>query len=324
VDKWIEDFVNIIKSCRYDNTYKMAWAKALVETAMDSYACPDGTDTCPVTLRSMAEKIVRYYWNQTIFFNLEQGSNPKKPPSLQTLANTMIGAYRNVYGVHARDRYERVEWKIRNMDEYDRWMRQAVRALKTDVSYRFLNLDGVTYEDIYTYVKGDDVLLIQKEHLLTLKTYAFMLLDLINYRWSLILETFNHSPRIAKKVRIIDDDKVRNGSLGKFHKYLDLDNPVPTCFICGKPIHDTPSVDHVIPWSYMYSDDLWNLVYVHKSCNSSKSDMIPGEDMITRLEARNEILINKLASLGHHDKAVFELMLAKEENLVRKFWVGCQ
>jgi hypothetical protein len=74
----------------------------------------------------------------------------------------------------------------------------------------------------------------------------------------------------------------------------------------------------------MYSDDLWNLVYVHKSCNSSKSDMIPGEDMITRLEARNETLITRLASLGHHDKAVLELMLAKEENLVRKLWIGCQ
>ena len=24
------------------------------------------------------------------------------------------------------------------------------------------------------------------------------------------------------------------------------------------------SVDHVIPWSYMFEDDLWNLVYVKK------------------------------------------------------------
>ncbi len=35
------------------------------------------------------------------------------------------------------------------------------------------------------------------------------------------------------------------------------------------------SVDHVIPWSYMYSDDIWNLVLTSKRINSSKNNQIP-------------------------------------------------
>ena len=37
---------------------------------------------------------------------------------------------------------------------------------------------------------------------------------------------------------------------------------------------DKVDVDHILPWSFLYSDDLWNLVYSHRSCNSSKSNII--------------------------------------------------
>ena len=50
---------------------------------------------------------------------------------------------------------------------------------------------------------------------------------------------------------------------------------------------DELSIDHVIPWSYLYSDDIWNLVYVHKVCNSSKSNRIPSKSDIKELKERN-------------------------------------
>ncbi|WP_082063253.1 HNH endonuclease domain-containing protein [Paenibacillus sp. IHBB 10380] len=48
-----------------------------------------------------------------------------------------------------------------------------------------------------------------------------------------------------------------------------------------------PAIDHVIPWLYLYSDYLWNLVYSHQTCNSSKSNVIPSETTIQRLEEKN-------------------------------------
>ncbi|MCF7933114.1 MAG: HNH endonuclease [Acholeplasmataceae bacterium] len=320
---FLKDFVDILKNCSYDNTYKMAWAKALVQTSEESnHIEQDGLIV--ITLHDLARKIIGYYWNQTFFFDLDQGSNPKKPPRLKSLVEKMIKAYQETFTVIKPERYERVSWKIEKMPDFPSWIKEAVRILKFDVSHRFLNLGKKRLSHLYQYQKNDDVLLIKTENLDTLKKHAYMLYDIINYRWSLILETFNHSPRIGKKVRIIEDEKIRRSSLNKYIPYLMLDDPNPICFICGKPIKNNPEIDHVIPWSYMYSDDLWNLVYVHDSCNASKSNRIPDEQMIRKLESRNQHLVAAMKSHGYDNKEFQELILAQEENLVRKFWIGCQ
>ncbi len=151
------------------------------------------------------------------------------------------------------------------------------------------------------------------------------LFDLINYRWGMILETFNTAPRINKKVKIIDEQAIKRNSLSKFKKYLDVENPTRKCFLCGKEIKEEElSIDHVVPWSYLYSDDLWNLVYVHKSCNSTKNNVIPLEVEIIKLEERNKEMLQELKQQGKQDKIMDELELAIEKNYVRKFWIGCK
>jgi len=82
------------------------------------------------------------------------------------------------------------------------------------------------------------------------------------------------------------------------------------------------SIDHVIPWSYLYSDDIWNLVYTHISCNSSKNNIIPSEKEIERLKERNIRLLKALTNKS--DKIVEELKLAIEKDYVNKFWIGCK
>lgn len=46
---------------------------------------------------------------------------------------------------------------------------------------------------------------------------------------------------------------------------------------------DDISVDHVIPWSFMYSDDIWNLILTSKSYNFSKSNHIPSKEVFEQL-----------------------------------------
>ena len=121
---------------------------------------------------------------------------------------------------------------------------------------------------------------------------------------------------------ILDRD-VERGDLRKFKMYLDLVNNDRICFICGQKIQDAElSIDHVIPWSFMYSDDIWNLVYVHKACNSSKSNRIPNDNDIIRLEKRNASLFQLCNSKGYVDKITSELEFAINKNLVRKFWIS--
>lgn len=106
---------------------------------------------------------------------------------------------------------------------------------------------------------------------------------------------------------------------------MDLENTERKCFICGRKIESRElSIDHVIPWSYLYSDDLWNLVYVHKNCNSSKSNAIPQKEEIERLKDRNIRLANILKEKEKKGKTVDELNYAIEKDYVNRFWIGCK
>lgn len=84
------------------------------------------------------------------------------------------------------------------------------------------------------------------------------------------------------------------------------------------------SIDHVIPWSYLYSDDLWNLVYVHKKCNSSKSNAIPQKDEIEKLKERNIRLYKILLEKEKKGKVIDEFNMAIEKDYVNKFGIGCK
>jgi len=39
-------------------------------------------------------------------------------------------------------------------------------------------------------------------------------------------------------------------------------------------------IDHFIPWSFVTHDQLWNLAPIEKSLNSSKSNKLPGQNLV--------------------------------------------
>lgn len=323
-NKFYNRFTKIIRSCNYDNTYKMAWAKSIVELCSTKEL---NEDNIVITLHDIAFKFLKYYWNQTIFFDLVQGSNLKKPPVILSLTKNLIEKYFITIGKKQPEVFEKVEDRFSNIGlkaDYEKTINNIERTLKFDVSWRFDNIEDNSPK-LYQYTKGDNSLIIKRCNAQILKDNEQDLYDLINYRWSLILETFNSSPRINKKVRIIDERNIKRNSLSKFKTYLDIENPNHHCFICGKETQNTElSIDHVIPWSYMYSDDIWNLVYVCQHCNSIKSNVISTKEQIDKLKERNNKLLSILENKGISNKEVDELKLSIEKDYVNKFWTGCK
>ena len=55
IDNYIKDFLNLIRNCSVDNTYKMAWGKALVELASENPKLNS------IALEDIAKKIFKYY-----------------------------------------------------------------------------------------------------------------------------------------------------------------------------------------------------------------------------------------------------------------------
>lgn len=317
-------WLNIIRKCNVDNTYKMAWAKAITEISFEiDYNIED--EYVRITLEQIANKVLKYYWEQTIYFDMIQGSNPNKPPKIIQLTKELI----QIYQERTKSR-QPIKFYKSNVDyilekDYKTIVKKIVSALKQDVSYRFMNLGGTRVQEIYEYEKGKNELLIKKDNLQQLKNNYLIVFDTINYRWTQILEGFNHTPRISRKVRIIDIEEVRRKPLNRFKRYIELENYDHFCFICGKKIvGETLSIDHIIPWSFLYDDNIWNLVYAHKGCNSSKSNLLPDEEMINRLELRNTKLLSIMKDKGIGNKTLFDLENAIEHNLVKKYWISCQ
>ena len=286
-----------------ENTYKMSWVRSITE-----YLITNPNDDT-IHFDDLSPLIFKYYWNQIIFFDLKQSPSPNKPPVICQIVKNEIDKQQSAMPVLFTRIENRIEIPIKQISD----------VLKIDVSHRFLKLGSEDFE-IYDLNKKNRTLLIKEPDIF--RKYADILFELINYRWTQKLEDFNSSPRISKKVRGTDREEIKRGNLSKFKKYLYLENPERRCFITQELISDDESVDHVIPWSYLYSDDIWNLVLVKKGANSSKSNKIPEEELINKLEQRNE----KLLELTEYesDKQIEELRLAIQNDYVRKFWTGCR
>jgi len=128
-----------------------------------------------------------------------------------------------------------------------------------------------------------------------MQKYRKILTQLTNYELAKFLEKYNEIPYtnfLLGKVESIS----KRISLEYFYNLL-IKYEEHACFYCGKTLNKRnrgTHVDHVIPWSYMQSDNLWNLVLACSKCNLSKSDKIPNEPFFEKIIERNQLFFVNL------------------------------
>ncbi len=117
----------------------------------------------------------------------------------------------------------------------------------------------------------------------------------IIFEWAKFLEKINLGlPMLISK---IESSERYRGSLEKVTliiKHFD------TCFYCNNILSSEKQmihVDHFIPWSYVFEDELWNLVLTCRKCNLKKHSSLPSEKFIFKLVERNKEFSNTIDSL---------------------------
>ena len=309
MEQYIKDLTYVIQNGEMENTYKMVWVRSIVET------CVLDPNVQEIQFDHLSKLIFGYYWNQTIYFDLEQSPNPLKRPVIYQIVKEEISEYRHKNG-------KQPVWFSGAENSVSIPVSKISTILSKDVCWRFPKVGKENFDLYDLDIKSRTIILHRTD---LIREYANVLFDVINYRWTQKLEEFNHSPRISQKVRGTDRENIRRKSLAKFRKYLDLENPDHVCFHTGRKIkYENLSIDHVLPWSYLFSDNLWNLVYVDKSFNSSKGNIIPKEETIEKLENRNIHLLKSMEIKFPNTKVTDELNLSIETDLIRKSWVGCK
>lgn len=314
ISTYTQCWFDIIENMKNDNTYKLAWARSILETVGRKSIYGD----LIINFDELSVLIIKYYWNQLYFFNLTQGRNKQKKPVIEQIVNEMIGDYQNYSGSNIPVWFEKCEPYFKADDKkYKRIINRVSNALSKDVCYRFKRIQDKDLP-IYDLDIKKRIIVLKYQDAKVLQEDRFILAQLVNYKWAQLLEQFNMAPRIANKVKGLSDSKIRRNNLTKYKEILLAScNGNPKDFYTGLPLsNDDISVDHVIPWSYMYSDDIWNLVLTSKSNNSKKSNNIPSDEEIKRLNRRNEYLRQLIASQKYKN----ELEEAISNHYVDKFY----
>lgn len=317
MNKYIQDWLEIIENMNNDNTYKLAWGRAIIEIAMSLKIVEENN---LIKFEMIAYKMIKYYWNQIFFFDLKQSANSKKPPVLVQQVELLINQYKFLTDSSVPIWFDKAEAILKqNNDFYYRIINKSARKLKDDVSWRFMNVNKKTL-NIYHLDKENLYIVFNKQQIMLIQEYHFILSQLLNYKWAQLLERYNNAPRIASKVKGISSNTLKRNNLSKYKKLLlESCNYNPIDFYTGEILQENNiSLDHVISWSFMYSDDIWNLVFTSKSSNSSKSNNIPKEEIIKRLKERNQLLLNTITDPKYKN----ELEIAIQNNYIDKFYLA--
>lgn len=210
-----ELFKQIIIECNYDNTYKMAWGRSIVELS-SKYDL--SKEKVIIKFDEIAKKYIKYYWNQIIFFDLKQSTNILKTPIIIKYIKELINIYIDYdYELKEISKINFENTKIKAT--YQQTIEKIVEILKNDVSWRFKIINGKDTE-IYNYAKGNEYIEIDTNLLNEINNNKSELLNTIDYRWILILKSINGYPRNNKKIKLSLDDKIDESILYNIRKLL--------------------------------------------------------------------------------------------------------
>lgn len=290
--EYVRQWFEIIEKMQNTNTYKLAWGRGILEIIAET-PLEFNQSKVVISLSQIAQKMLKYYWNQTYFFSLRQGPVAQEPKILP-IVREAIEFYRDKNQTMMPVWYNYGSTFLKNHpDFYNRVITKITRILPENVAWRFLNISGIQ-QPLYQLNIKEKQIEFSFEQAVYLKEDAVLLAQFINYKWAQLLEKFNKSPKISSKVSGSQEQDIRRSSLADYKKILlELQpNHTPIDFYSDQVIElKDVSVDHVIPWSFVFSDDLWNLVITTKSFNSIKSNTIPSQAAIQQLNLRNQIIL---------------------------------
>jgi hypothetical protein len=248
------------------STYKPALLKAIARLAHNS--------SNTITLRELGAEFARMFWNQTIVFHLRQAATISKEPEV-------LGQIRRASAAAGVRRFS----ELPESSAIGIEMAMA-QILTIDVLYRFHNNGPAGMLPLFTWERGTGHITMTDQARDFIVDSRVMLELIANYWWASYLEKVNAlAPAIINKVQA---DGIRRGSLAPYLAILEALEE-DRCFYCNQVFSEAvrPSVDHVLPWSFLLADPLWDLVLACMKCNLAKSDRLPDRPFLDRLVERN-------------------------------------
>jgi hypothetical protein len=197
--------------------------------------------------------------------------------------------------------------------------RQMSRLLTINVLTALHSSKPPSMPFLYRWEPGWNYVAITAKARSFLRSQAPALELVANIYWAEFLENCNRlAPRIVQKV---SRDGASRRSSQRYLRIL-LAETESRCFYCDLAFGEqrVPTVDHVIPWSFLLEDDLWDLVLACPRCNSEKSDWLPADAFIHKPIERNRTLSREGVSLAISEPEIERLYQAAISVEWPRFW----
>jgi heterodisulfide reductase subunit C len=315
---YIEQWFHVLNDMKNTNTYKMVWGKAILDLVHHH----EGEGPYVFTFGQIAEIILKYYWNQIHFFKLKQGPINQQP-TLERIVQEALEKYETIVESTKPVWFNFAQTELKkDMQSYNLLIKRIAQTLHLDVSKRF-HLTSSSQDALYTIQKSADPtqskIIFSSTQFKELKESGLLLTQMLYFKWTQLLERYNRSPKIANKIAGSALQEIQRNSLKAYKDVLLklYQNGAVLDFYTDEPLDSLNiSVDHFIPWSYMYSDDLWNLVITSKSNNSKKSNKKAEKIYLQKLKEQNQ----KLIQIIKEDKYIRILEDALKHQYLERFF----
>ncbi len=228
-----------------------------------------------VDLNFIAVRFAKYYWDMGYSFRLRQSQDPqdanitrliknfhdpeKKPPTIKELSEDKMEGFRDMV---------------------------IKKSIKPEVLIHLLT----DMNDLYK--KTDSKTITLDENVIEfLHTHKILLRNGLTSVLAKYLEKLNHmTPQISNK---IDSERINRTNLNDDIQLQMRKWQESKCFYC-KNEFQRPHVDHVIPYNYVFSTEMYNCTLACQHCNCTKSDMLPTKPLFDDVLERNQEITDYL------------------------------
>ena len=276
-------FLHIISKGNKDNTYKFALAKFLLDFSKTNKV----STNIEISYQTIAEAFLKYYWYQECKYKIKQDFKKQTKPVVIGIIQKYCGtdyiplSYEKYFKKNDKSTIEKEIEKECLRDVIPRFQPKDEPILIFNHNHS-ISINGKKFN---VPDKNKRYITLNKEAHQYFKENYDVLNKLLVLEWAKFLEKTNFTPRLISKIESFGTQK--RSSLTKYRKILEeIDCK---CFYCDidlatKKVH----VDHFVPWSYIFEDEIWNLVLSCDTCNLQKSDSLVRKEFLEKIIERNK------------------------------------
>lgn len=331
-------FMHIIGHSARDVTYKFALARFLLEYSETE------TET-KVSFKQIARYFLKYYWPQICNSKLKQGARDEQSVDIKNktkIVQIINQDFPEPYYPQTFDKIsilqpENVENCIAKIEnECFKVVTFAFQRIKEgneskDVAPMFFEYKVTGFKKSrpdQLYVDQNYGIVINPHALDFFKRFNVLLKKSVIFEWAKYLEPYNSGyPEIIRSIE--SEYELRN--LSTERKWLQTIQK--NCFYCDQPLEKFENseihVEHIIPYSYLKHNKMWNLTLACKNCNCKKLGALPKPKQVwmEKIFERNKKFRKKILKLDQHlselgdsfeNKMNISYDLAKNQGFIEK------